>query len=90
MTDCPICGSKIELRPSFGLTAKQQELLKFIAERVADTGVPPSFDEMAAHVGLASKAGVHRLVTALEERGRIRRMPNHARAIEIIGEVQHG
>lgn len=66
------------------LTRKQQELLLFIHERMKDSGVPPSFDEMKDALELASKSGIHRLITALEERGFIRRLPNRARAIEVI------
>ena len=66
------------------LTRKQYELLRFISERLKESGVPPSFDEMKDALGLKSKSGVHRLVTALEERGFIRRLPNRARAIEVI------
>ena len=66
------------------LTSKQKELLIFINERVKDTGVPPSFDEMKAALDLRSKSGIHRLITALEERGFIRRLPHRARALEII------
>ncbi|WEX79063.1 transcriptional repressor LexA [Sinorhizobium numidicum] len=66
------------------LTRKQQELLLFIHERMKETGVPPSFDEMKDALDLASKSGIHRLITALEERGFIRRLPNRARALEVI------
>lgn len=66
------------------LTSKQKELLIFINARVKDTGVPPSFDEMKAALDLRSKSGIHRLITALEERGFIRRLPHRARALEII------
>src|SRR5690606_31156841 len=66
------------------LTRKQQELLMFIHERMKETGVPPSFDEMKDALELASKSGIHRLITALEERGFIRRLPNRARALEVI------
>ena len=66
------------------LTSKQKELLIFIHERVKDTGVPPSFDEMKEALDLRSKSGIHRLITALEERGFIRRLPHRARALEII------
>ena len=66
------------------LTRKQQELLLFIHERMKESGVPPSFDEMKDALDLASKSGIHRLITALEERGIIRRLPNRARAIEVI------
>lgn len=66
------------------LTKKQIQLLEFIQVRVARDGVPPSFDEMRVALDLRSKSGIHRLVTALEERGFIRRMPHRARALEII------
>jgi repressor LexA len=66
------------------LTRKQYELLMFIHERVHETGIPPSFDEMKDALGLKSKSGIHRLITALEERGFLRRMEKRARAIEII------
>ena len=66
------------------LTRKQQELLLFIHERMKESGVPPSFDEMKDALDLASKSGIHRLITALEERGFIRRLANRARALEII------
>jgi len=66
------------------LTRKQNELLRFIHERVRETGVPPSFDEMKEALELKSKSGIHRLITALEERGFIRRLPNRARALEVI------
>ena len=66
------------------LTRKQHELLMFINERVKETGVPPSFDEMKDALDLRSKSGIHRLITALEERGFIRRLPNRARALEVL------
>ncbi|MGI9385140.1 MAG: transcriptional repressor LexA [Methyloligellaceae bacterium] len=66
------------------LTPKQKELLMFIHERVKETGVPPSFDEMKDALDLRSKSGIHRLITALEERGFIRRLPHRARALEIL------
>lgn len=66
------------------LTAKQKELLEFIRARVQETGVPPSFDEMKEALDLRSKSGIHRLITALEERGFIKRLPHRARALEII------
>src|SRR5438876_5660422 len=75
-------------RPTGGmlemLTRKQYELLRFINERLKEAGVPPSFDEMKDALDLRSKSGIHRLITALEERGFIRRLPNRARAIEVI------
>ena len=66
------------------LTRKQIELLDFIQKRMARDGVPPSFDEMKDALDLRSKSGIHRLVTALEERGFIRRLPHRARALEIV------
>ena len=66
------------------LTRKQHELLMFIHERMKETGIPPSFDEMKDALDLRSKSGIHRLITALEERGFIRRLPNRARALEVI------
>jgi SOS-response transcriptional repressor LexA len=66
------------------LTRKQHELLLFINERMKESGIPPSFDEMKDALDLASKSGIHRLITALEERGFIRRLPNRARALEVI------
>jgi repressor LexA len=66
------------------LTRKQHELLRFIQERLKESGVPPSFDEMKEALDLKSKSGIHRLITALEERGFIRRLPNRARALEVI------
>ena len=75
------------------LTRKQYELLRFIHERLKEAGVPPSFDEMKEALDLRSKSGIHRLITALEERGFIRRLPNRARAIEVIKlpeSVAHG
>jgi repressor LexA len=66
------------------LTAKQHELLNFIHDRLAKTGVSPSFDEMREALDLKSKSGVHRLISALEERQSIRRLPNRARALEIV------
>src|SRR3954463_8460239 len=66
------------------LTRKQLELLRFVNERLKESGVPPSFDEMKDALDLRSKSGIHRLITALEERGFIRRLPNRARAIEVL------
>ncbi len=66
------------------LTQKQKDLLIFIHERLQKTGVPPSFDEMKDALDLKSKSGIHRLITALVERGFIRRLPHRARAIEVI------
>lgn len=66
------------------LTAKQHELLNFIHERLSKSGVSPSFDEMREALDLKSKSGVHRLISALEERQFIRRLPNRARALEVL------
>jgi len=66
------------------LTRKQYELLMFFHERVRETGIPPSFDEMKDALDLKSKSGIHRLITALEERGFLRRMEKRARALEIV------
>ena len=66
------------------LTTKQRELLMFIHERIKETGVSPSFDEMKEALDLASKSGIHRLITALEERGFLRRLAHRARALEVI------
>ncbi len=66
------------------LTAKQHDLLLFINKRLGETGISPSFDEMKDALGLASKSGIHRLITALEERGFIRRLAHRARALEVI------
>lgn len=66
------------------LTAKQRELLLFIDQRLKAGGISPSFDEMREALDLKSKSGVHRLISALEERGFIRRLPNRARALEVI------
>jgi repressor LexA len=78
------------------LTKKQRDLLDFIHKRVQKDGVPPSFDEMKEALDLRSKSGIHRLITALEERGFIRRLAHRARAIEVVklpesmGEVRNG
>src|SRR5258708_2808446 len=66
------------------LTRKQHELLMFIHERMKESGIPPSFDEMKDALDLRSKSGIHRLIKALEERGFIRRLPNRARALEVL------
>ena len=66
------------------LTAKQHELLLFIDKRLGETGISPSFDEMREALDLKSKSGVHRLISALEERGFIRRLANRARALEVV------
>ena len=66
------------------LTAKQHELLLFINERLEASGISPSFEEMKDALDLKSKSGVHRLISALAERGFIRRLPNRARALEVL------
>ena len=66
------------------LTRKQHELLMFIHERIKESGVSPSFDEMKEALNLASKSGIHRLITALEERGFLRRLAHRARALEVV------
>lgn len=66
------------------LTQKQHELLQFINGRIMASGVSPSFDEMKEALNLRSKSGIHRLITALEERGFLRRLPNRARALEVL------
>ncbi len=66
------------------LTSKQKELLLYIHERIKETGVSPSFDEMKEALDLASKSGIHRLITALEERGFLRRLAHRARALEVL------
>jgi repressor LexA len=71
------------------LTAKQAQCLTAIEQALADRGVAPSYDDLKQALGLASKSGVHRMITALEERGFIRRLPRRARAIEIIKPQLH-
>ena len=66
------------------LTAKQHELLHFIQERLDTSGISPSFEEMKEALGLKSKSGIHRLISAFEERGFLRRLPNRARALEVL------
>ncbi len=66
------------------LTQKQKDLLMFINDRLNEAGVPPSFDEMKDALSLKSKSGIHRLITALEERGFVRRLPHRARALEVL------
>jgi len=72
------------------LTAKQRELLTYIDQRLRSTGVSPSFDEMREALDLKSKSGVHRLISALEERQFIRRLPNRARALEVMRMPESG
>jgi len=71
------------------LTAKQHELIRFIQERLEETGISPSFEEMKDALDLKSKSGVHRLISALEERGFIRRLPNRARALEVLKQPEN-
>src|SRR3546814_6577025 len=66
------------------LTAKQHELLHFIQQKLDESGISPSFEEMKEALGLKSKSGIHRLISALEERGFLRRLHNRARALEVI------
>lgn len=70
------------------LTAKQRELLQFITVRLEESGISPSFEEMKEALDLKSKSGVHRLISALEERGFIRRLPNRARALEVMRQAE--
>jgi len=72
------------------LTKKQHELICFIADRLNETGVSPSFEEMKEALDLKSKSGVHRLISALEERGFLRRLPNRARALEVVKMPERG
>ncbi len=71
------------------LTAKQHELLLFIQRKLEETGISPSFEEMKDALDLRSKSGVHRLISALEERGFIRRLPNRARALEVLRQPEN-
>ena len=66
------------------LTRKQYDLLLFLHARLQETGISPSFEEMKAALNLKSKSGIHRLITGLEERGFIRRLPHRARALEVV------
>jgi repressor LexA len=85
---CPHCGQpmpagRASTISTTGLTPKQAELLRFLDDRDR-SGQTPSYDEMAAHMKLASKSGIHRLIDGLEERGRIRRGPGRVRNIEVV------
>src|SRR5689334_10513155 len=71
------------------LTRKQHELLLYIDARLSETGISPSFEEMKEALDLKSKSGVHRLISALEERGFIRRLPNRARALEVLKQPEN-
>lgn len=68
---------------SYATTRRQKDCYDFIAARIAETGISPSFDEMADALGLRSKSGIHRIITALVERGKIVRLPNRARSIAL-------
>lgn len=72
------------------LTRKQHELICFIEDRLAETGISPSFEEMKDALGLKSKSGVHRLISALEERGFLKRLANRARALEVVRNPERG
>jgi SOS-response transcriptional repressor LexA len=73
---------------SMGLTPTQAKALAFVQRYLAEAGCGPTYDEICQHMGIASKAGAFRLMTALEQRGHIRRIPNRARAIEVVGLVE--
>jgi repressor LexA len=79
-----ICSGAPDAGDAVMLTRKQHELLMFIHQRIQETGVSPSFDEMKEALDLASKSGIHRLITALEERGFVRRLAHRARALEVL------
>ncbi len=72
-------------RSGFGVTDKQNACLAFLTQRISETGVAPSVEEIRKHLGLSSKSPAHRLLAALEARGKIRRMAHRARAIEVVG-----
>ncbi len=72
------------------LTRKQHELICFIEDKLSETGISPSFEEMKEALGLKSKSGVHRLISALEERGFLKRLPNRARALEVVRNPERG
>lgn len=76
-------SSKLAVATTGGLTARQRDLLTFIRRYIGQHGIAPSFDEMKAELGLASKSGIHRMISGLEERGYISRMPDRARAITL-------
>src|SRR5437868_14699452 len=85
---CRVSGFVTKSGKRFGgktvLTRKQNELLMFINKRISDGGVSPSFDEMKEALRLKSKSGIHRLITGLEERGFLRRLPHRARALQVL------
>ena len=95
LTTCPQCGCRHEITPAqvpakppsqMGLTPRMQEALRFIIEYYTDSdGVSPSYTEMKQALGIASKSGVHSLVSALERRGFIKRTPHHYRSIVPVG-----
>jgi DNA-binding MarR family transcriptional regulator len=70
----------------FGLTAKEASVLAYLRDRARESEIAPSFEEIMAHFDIGSKSTVHRILTALEERGKIQRLPNRPRAIAIVGE----
>ena len=72
------------------LTRKQHELLQYINRHLAERGISPSFDEMKEALGLKSKSGIHRLISGLEERGFLRRLPHRARALEVLRLPEEG
>lgn len=76
----------VSAETKYGLTGKQLELYDFIKSYISINRISPSIDEMAGHLKLRSKSGVHRLVTALEERGHIKRLPNRGRSIELVSD----
>jgi repressor LexA len=88
MSACPYCGCEIPRArarsATCGLTHKQRQLLEYLREYDSIAKACPSFEEMKDALGLQSKSGIHRLIMALEERGFIRRLPNRARAIEVL------
>lgn len=79
--------AEAEAMTTYGVTSRQRDLLAFIRSRIESDGVAPSFDEMCVHVGVSSKSGIHRMLSALEERGLIVRLPNRARAIALTGRI---
>ena len=86
MTHCPNCGHALQApRPRLGLTKIQKRALDFIAENVARKQVPPTYAEIAAHLGLSSKSNIGRIMQQLEMRGHINRLGGHARAISVVG-----
>lgn len=82
----PQCVEHLQGYDMISMTEKQYALLKYLREYMADKPVAPSYEEMMNHLEVTSKSGIHRLLSALEERNHIRRIPNRARAIELLGE----